>query len=447
MGRAVGVAMVSDFFYPSKGGVEMHVYQLSQCLMKRGFRVIVITHARGPYRGVQWMPNGLKVYYLHYRDVVDNVILPTVFMTLPAVRHILLREHIDIVHSHQATSPLGHECLIHARTLSMYNRYSHDTLGDGGSEPHEYRIVYTDHSLFGFADVAGIHINKVRGRVRVRVISLLLSDVDHAICVSHTNRENLTLRSGIPPRRIAVIPNAVDAHRFSPDPSMRPPPPRVNIVVISRLTYRKGIDLLVDVIPAICEQFPNVHFIIGGDGGKRTILEEMREEHRLIDRVEMLGAVPHSQVRDILRRGHIFLNSSLTEAFCIAIIEAAACGLLVVSTRVGGVPEVLPEDMMRLAEPNAASIVGVLGEAIHRAPNIDAFEHNRQILGMYCWHDIAERTEAVYRRVLGRRPRSFASRVRLYKSLGAYSGTLVVFLLLVNYLLLNVLEWCRPRRK
>jgi phosphatidylinositol glycan class A protein len=39
-------------------------------------------------------------------------------------------------------------------------------------------------------------------------------------------------------------------------------------------------------------------------------------------------------------QGHIFLNASLTEAFCIAIVEAAACGLLVVSTRVGGVPEV-----------------------------------------------------------------------------------------------------------
>lgn len=45
-------------------------------------------------------------------------------------------------------------------------------------------------------------------------------------------------------------------------------------------------------------------------------------------------------VPGVLRQGHIFLNASLTEAFCIALIEAAAAGLLVVSTRVGGVPEV-----------------------------------------------------------------------------------------------------------
>jgi phosphatidylinositol N-acetylglucosaminyltransferase subunit A len=42
----------------------------------------------------------------------------------------------------------------------------------------------------------------------------------------------------------------------------------------------------------------------------------------------------------VLVRGHIFLNCSLTESFCIAILEAACCGLFVVSTRVGGVPEV-----------------------------------------------------------------------------------------------------------
>lgn len=80
--------------------------------------------------------------------------------------------------------------------------------------------------------------------------------------------------------------------------------------------------------------------MIGGDGPKRVSLEEMRERCGLQERVEMLGEVPHADARAVLTRGHIFLNSSLTEAFCIAILEAASCGLLTVSTRVGGVPEV-----------------------------------------------------------------------------------------------------------
>lgn len=67
-------------------------------------------------------------------------------------------------------------------------------------------------------------------------------------------------------------------------------------------------------------------FPLGGDGPKRIDLEQMREKHLLHDRVELLGSVKHHQVRDVLIQGNIFLNTSLTEAFCIAIVEAACAG-------------------------------------------------------------------------------------------------------------------------
>lgn len=65
------------------------------------------------------------------------------------------------------------------------------------------------------------------------------------------------LRSGLPPHRISVIPNAVDTAVFRPDVSRRQPG-RVTIIVLSRLVYRKGIDLLVEVIPVICRRHPEV---------------------------------------------------------------------------------------------------------------------------------------------------------------------------------------------
>ena len=66
----------------------------------------------------------------------------------------------------------------------------------------------------------------------------------------------------------------------------------------------------------------------------------MRELHGLQDRMELLGNVSHHQVRAVLARGDLFLNCSLTEAFCMAILEAASVGLFVVTTNVGGIPEV-----------------------------------------------------------------------------------------------------------
>ena len=88
-------------------------------------------------------------------------------------------------------------------------------------------------------------------------------------------------------------------------------------------------------------------------------LLQMRETHLLQDRIELLGGVKHSDVRDVclrslhikhtltsaqvLTRGSIFLNTSLTESFGTAIVEAACTGLFVVSTRVGGVPELIED--------------------------------------------------------------------------------------------------------
>lgn len=58
------ICMVSDFFYPNMGGVESHIYQLSQCLIEKGHKVVIVTHAYGDRRGVRYLTNGLKVYYL-----------------------------------------------------------------------------------------------------------------------------------------------------------------------------------------------------------------------------------------------------------------------------------------------------------------------------------------------------------------------------------------------
>ena len=118
------------------------------------------------------------------------------------------------------------------------------------------------------------------------------------------------------------------------------------------------------MIPYILKKYSNIHFIIGGDGPKMGLLDEMRDKYNIADKVELLGSIPHQDVHKVLCRGHIFLNTSLTEAFCIAILEAASCGLLCVSTNVGGVPEVLPPGMVYLAPARPKPIIEKLEEAI-----------------------------------------------------------------------------------
>ncbi|XP_062078297.1 phosphatidylinositol N-acetylglucosaminyltransferase subunit A isoform X3 [Humulus lupulus] len=388
-----------------------------------------MTHAYGNRSGVRYMTGGLKVYYIPWTPFVMQNTLPTFYGTLPIIRTILIREKISLVHAHQAFSTLCHEALMHARTMG-------------------YKAVFTDHSLYGFSDVGSIHMNKV--------LQFTLADVTQAICVSHTSKENTVLRSGLLPEKVFVIPNAVDTPMFKPA-AKRLSRDEIVIVVISRLVYRKGADLLVEVIPEVCRLYPYVRFIIGGDGPKRVRLEEMREKHSLQDRVEMLGAVPHAQVRSVLVSGHIFLNSSLTEAFCIAILEAASCGLLTVSTRVGGVPEVLPDDMIVLAEPDPGDMVHAIKKAISILPMIDPQVMHNRMKGLYDWHDVAKRTEIVYDRALKCTSQSLLGRLsRLnpinfspitlpwYLSCGSWAGKLFWLVMIIDFLLWRLLQVWQP---
>jgi phosphatidylinositol glycan class A protein len=222
---------------------------------------------------------------------------------------------------------------------------------------------------------------------------------------------------------------------------------RIKVVVVSRLVYRKGVDLLVGAIPKVCHALPQVDFIVGGDGNKFLNLQEMVEREQLEDRVEFLGAVPHANVASVLRRGHVFVNCSLTESFCIAILEAASCGLLVVSTNVGGVPEVLPPDMNILCDATVTDLVDGVVQAVQRQQSsnpVDPMEMHRRIETMYSWHRVAKQTESVYDQIITEPPKSLGERLSCYQSLGGFSGLVACLLAFYIELWIRFVEWIQP---
>lgn len=285
---------------------------------------------------------------------------------------------------------------------------------------------------------------------------------------------------------VSVIPNAVVAENFKPlSPSENPsyPPPArplrphdiITIVVISRLFYNKGTDLLTAAIPRILENHPNTRFIIAGSGPKSIDLEQMIEQNVLQDRVEMLGPIRHEEVRDVMVRGHIYLHPSLTEAFGTVIVEAASCGLYVVCTQVGGIPEVLPSHMTVFAKPEEDDLVAATGRAIAsmRANKVRTELFHAQVREMYSWENVAVRTERVYNGICGAisegefygyyegdnannswsatRGRSgvqsFAliDRLKRYYGCGIWAGKLFCLCVIVDYLLFLFLELWFPR--
>lgn len=315
------------------------------------------------------------------------------------------------------------------------------------------------------------------------------------------------LRASLDPLIVSVIPNAIEASNFrplsaseleqehaNPGISILPPPPKpttkplrpddpINIVVISRLFPNKGIDLLVASIPRILAQHPNVRFIIAGSGPKAIDLEQMLDRHILHERVTLLGPVKHEEVRDVMVRGHIYLHPSLTEAFGTVLVEAASCNLLIVCTRVGGIPEVLPDHMTVFSKPEEDDLVRATSEAVgiimgtdERSQRIRRDRFHEQVRMMYSWADIALRTERVYDLITvdedyghyanrehssqdskparwemyEQQPTlSFAliDRLKRYYGCGVWAGKLFCICVVIDYLLYIFLEWWFPREQ
>ncbi|KAG4906744.1 hypothetical protein JHK86_055228 [Glycine max] len=135
---------------------------------------------------------------------------------------------------------------------------------------------------------------------------------------------------------------------------------------------------------------------------------------------------------------------SLTEAFCIAILEAASCGLLTVSTRVGGVPEVLPDEMIVLAEPDPGDMVHAIQKAISMLPKIDPQAMHNRMRELYNWHDVAKRTEIVYDRAFKCSNQNLLERLSRYLFCGAWAGKLFFLVMIVGFLLWQLLELWQP---
>ena len=297
------------------------------------------------------------------------------------------------------------------------------------------------------------------------------------------------MRAQLDPFMVSVIPNAVVAENFRPffqnpsgkdgsiakvtrtHPEQLGPHDTITIVVVSRLFYNKGTDLLIAAIPRILDNDPNVRFIIAGSGPKAIDLEQMLERQVLQDKVEMLGPVKHEEVRDVMVRGHIYLHPSLTEAFGTVIVEAASCGLYVVCTRVGGIPEVLPRHMTVFAKPEEDDLVEATGKAVAalRSKKIRTEGFHDQVKMMYSWTDVAQRTERVYDGVTGTLSeeefygdhsigswsatrgragvQSFAliDRLKRYYGCGIWAGKLFCLCVVIDYLLFCLLEMWAPR--
>jgi glycosyltransferase involved in cell wall biosynthesis len=160
------------------------------------------------------------------------------------------------------------------------------------------------------------------------------------ICISRFLADRLVEATGCPERLIEVIPCGVDPARFPPAASE---PGRV--LALGRLVEKKAPHLTVRAFAAAAAAHPQARLDLVGDGPLRPLVEAAVAETGMAERVTLHGALAHDACAALMRRAAIFVQHSVTapngdtEGFPIAIVEAMASALPVVSTRHSGIPE------------------------------------------------------------------------------------------------------------
>jgi glycogen(starch) synthase len=192
---------------------------------------------------------------------------------------------------------------------------------------------------------------------------------------SHDMARTIAAECGLPEERIAVIPNALDVEPFLADGGREKPVQsgeEVVILHVGRLDRGKGVEVLAAAIPKVLANAPEAKFVFvgedrsdGGGGTWRSRLTEICRANNVAERVEFTGGVSQAELIAWYHRADVAVVPSLIyESFSYTCAQAAAAGLPVVASRIGGIPETIPDDVAGIiTEPGD---VGQLADALVR---------------------------------------------------------------------------------
>jgi phosphatidyl-myo-inositol alpha-mannosyltransferase len=366
------VALVAEDYYPQLGGVPEHVHHLALELNRRGHTATVVTsHMRGDHHDEAFV-HRVGTSIVHYAN--GGVSRLTAGWRLTRRLTDLFRaERVDLVHVHGGLAP----------TFGLLAPIAAGRIG--------IPVVATFHSWFPRS--AGYRLLR-------RPLQRLLDRHAALIAVSDPVIQAMTryFRG-----TWEIIPNGVDVSYFHPN-GHRPTDalergPR--LLFLARLEPRNGLSTVLDAMPGILRRFPNAELTVAGDGPWRGYYE--RRARPLGGRVKFLGRVFGDRP---LHYGSadLYLCPTTRASFGVTLLEAMACGTpLVVSDNVG-FRSVLADGTEGIIVPDddpqtwADTTIGLIEDPARRFAMSQA--GLAKAMG-FAWPRVADRTVALYERVLG----------------------------------------------
>jgi len=375
----VKIALVSPYDFAHPGGVILHISYLERYFTRMGHEVKVIAPASRsvPDFDDRFIPIGRP------RPIPSSGSIARVTISIwlaPKIKAVLEREKFDIIHFHEPLMPMLCTSILRLSKTANVGTF-HASYGKPG---------------YNFARPVGKWILRRWFRKLDGKIAVSKPAMDFA-------RENF-------PGYYNIIPNGVDVEHFSPDvaPIEEFNDGKLNILFVSRLEKRKGLNYLLQAFRRVKEEIPDCRLIVVGPGTRLRRRYERYVARSGLKDVVFVGLVSYDDLPRYYQTADVFCAPAIgSESFGIILLEAMAMGKPIVASNIEGYASVIshgadgllvpPADKDKLAQ----ALISLLNDEALRQEmgakgRIKALEHS--------WEHIAQRVFDYYVRVLSEPP-------------------------------------------
>jgi glycosyltransferase involved in cell wall biosynthesis len=347
----MNIIQVCPRYFPDIGGVETHVQEISERLVRQGHHVeVVCTDPRGVHPSQDCI-NGVHVR--RFRSFAPN----DAYFFAPGMFRYIRSFDADILHAHGYHAfPALFARMAAKKKIFIFTPHYHGK----GHTPFR-------NTLLKFYEPCGRSI---------------LNRADRIICVSGYEKYLITNNYGPREEKFVVIPNGLNLSEFmvASDPGTKNPS---RLLYIGRIEKYKGIQKIIDALPDL----PEYTLTLVGKGPYESELRHLAVEKSVSDRITWKNDLSRQELIQEYSSAGVFISLSSYEAYGITVAEALASGLKVIVNRNGALQEFVDDEMCIGIEPSAERLV----QAIHsmKAPSV----YKKKI---FDWDEVVEKIIQTY---------------------------------------------------
>jgi len=360
-------------WHPQAGGGQIIAYKTSEALVRAGHQVHYLAISPASYeRQVDWgeveyTPSGLGL-------------LEAVRLAPRLARSGSTNEY-DVIHVHLGGETVGY-CLAYALARRMGLKA---------------RLVLSMYAPRAYAFPRSV------GEV---ITAVSCHSADLVLCLSEFSKRDISRAYRVPLSKIGVTYAGVDSS-FSPDtsPHQRRDDQPFSLLFCGRLNgphEQKGVDVLLKSFSTVLKNHKAVLNIID-TGPRLPQYQALAEKLGISEQVRFLGFVEHQDMPRHYQQADLFVLPSRRESFGLVLAEAMACGLPVVATTAGAIPEVVEDGVTGLLVPpdDPDALANALVSLLDDRPRMKAVgaAGARQVSDHFTWDRVAQRVMDGYHQV------------------------------------------------